>query len=91
MPCLVALIAYFTPRLVMILMWLFGDYLGSAYQTRIWPILGFFFMPYTTLAYAWAKHSGGLTGFPLVIFIIAVLLDLAAHGGGARSYRNRRR
>ncbi len=33
--------------------------IGQAYQTNIWPILGFFLMPLTTLAYAWAVNANG--------------------------------
>ena len=56
MPCAVAAVAFFFPRLIILLMVLFGSYIGDAYKTTIWPLLGFFFAPYTTLAYAWAWH-----------------------------------
>lgn len=83
MPCLLAFIAYFFPRLVIALVWLFSGYLGRAYQTVFWPVMGFVFMPMTTLAYALAINAhGSVSGVYLVIFIVAVLLDLAAHGAG---------
>ena len=83
MPCFLAIFAYSFPRLVIVLVWLFSGYLGRAYQTPLWPILGFVFMPLTTLAYALAINSqGSLSGFYLIIFIIAVLLDLGTHGTG---------
>jgi len=86
MPCLLAILALFVPRLVMVLLVIFSDYLGAAYQTVFWPLLGFFFMPYTTLAYAWAKNShGSVDGFYLVVVIIAVLVDLGVIGGGAKA------
>jgi hypothetical protein len=50
MPCLVALIAFFFPRLVILILAIFTTYMSSAYQTIIWPVLGFFLLPYTTLA-----------------------------------------
>jgi hypothetical protein len=89
MPCLLALLAFFFPRVVLVVLWLTTGYLSQAYQTVIWPLLGFFFLPYTTLAYAWAVHSGGgtVSGFPLVVVIIAVLVDLGAIGGGAKARR----
>ncbi len=59
MPCLVALLAFFAPRLTMILMVIFGDYLGRAYETTLWPLAGFFFAPYTTLAYAYSVNTSG--------------------------------
>lgn len=90
MGCLIAAIAFFFPRLVMVVMVLAGDYLGRAYQTVLWPLLGFIFMPYTTLAYAWAKNShGSVDGVYLVVVILAVLLDLGVVGGGASARRGR--
>lgn len=87
MPCAIAAVAFFFPRLVILLMVLLGTYIGDAYKTTIWPLLGFFFMPYTTLAYAWAWHSGSgsVQGFGLFVVILAVLTDLGTHGGSGRA------
>ena len=93
MHCLLALLALIFPRVIIVLVWLFSDYLGRAYDTAIWPLLGFFFLPLTTLAYAFAVNSNGsVTGFYLVIVVIAVLFDLGViGGGGATSKRKRKR
>ena len=86
MPCLVGLLALAFPRLAIILVVIFSDYLGQAYQTIFWPLLGFIFMPLTTLAYAWAINAGGsVSGMYLVVVIVAVLFDLGILGGGASS------
>lgn len=88
MGCVFALIGFFFPRLAMVLLVIFSDYLGRAYTTTLWPLLGFFFMPFTTLAYAWAKNShGSIDGMYLVVVIIAVLMDLGTVGGGAHAKR----
>lgn len=84
MPCLIALLALIAPRFVIILMVIFSDYIGAAYETWIWPLLGFFFLPMTTLAYAWAINSGGVEGFRFVVVILAVLLDLGMLGAGGK-------
>jgi hypothetical protein len=90
MPCLIALVALLFPRLIIAILAIFTTYLGSAYSSPLWPILGFFLAPYTTLAYAWAKNiNGSVDGMYLVIVIIAVLLDLGAMGGGATTRRKR--
>ena len=74
------------PRVVIVLVVIFSDYIGDAYQTTIWPLLGFFFLPLTTLAYAWAIHSRGeVAGIQLVVVIVAVLIDLGLLGGGGHS------
>jgi len=88
MPCLVGCIALATPRLAIVLVVLFSDYIGRAYETTLWPLLGFFFMPLTTLAYAWAINSrGSVAGVHLAVVVIAVLMDLGLVGGSARARR----
>ena len=84
MPCLIALFALFFPRVAIVLVVIFSDYIGAAYQTVFWPLLGFLFMPVTTLAYAWTIHSNGsVSGGYLLVVILAILLDLGILGGGA--------
>lgn len=79
-----------TPRLVLFLMWLFSTYLERAYETRIWPLLGFLFMPLTTLAYAWSVNSyGAVKGLGLFVVILAVLFDLGLIGGSGRAGHRR--
>jgi len=92
MQCLVGCLALVTPRLALFLVFLFTNYLGRAYENLLWPVLGFFFMPLTTLAYAWAVNTNGtVTGIYLVVVVVAVLLDLGLVGTGARSRRRRER
>ena len=89
MSCLVALLALVTPRLVIVLMVIFSDYIGEAYDGVLIPFLGFLFMPVTTLAYAYAQHQGGLDGLPLVLFVIAILIDFGIIGGADKERRKR--
>jgi hypothetical protein len=90
--CLLALIGLVTPRLVMVVLWLFTNYLSRAFDTFVWPLLGFFFLPTTTLAYAVAQNSlDGLRGWGLLLLIVAVLIDFGLLGGGARGRGARRR
>jgi hypothetical protein len=84
MGCLVALLGLITPRVVMVLLWLFTNYLNRAFDTFIWPFLGFVFLPTTTLAYAVASNSfDGVRGFGLVLLVLGVLIDFGVIGGGA--------
>jgi hypothetical protein len=92
MPCLLALLALAVPRLVIVLVWLLGNhYFGRAYQTTIWPVLGFFFMPLTTLAYAFVMNINqhNVSGGYLVLILAAVLIDLGLIGGGGKAGRRR--
>lgn len=50
MGCIVAIAAVAVPRVVMFLAFLLTDWFGRAVETRLWPLLGFLLMPYTTLA-----------------------------------------
>jgi hypothetical protein len=85
----VLLIAFFGPRVTLVYFWL-TDYLEGVFQTALWPILGFLFMPFTTLVYAIAMHNGGLTNFWVIVLAIAVALDLGVHGGSETVRRGRR-
>jgi hypothetical protein len=77
-----------TPRLAIVLVVIFSDYIGRAYDTMLWPLLGFFFMPMTTLVYAWAINArGSVDGIHLVVLVLAVLLDLGLIGGSSRARR----
>ncbi|MFO7301882.1 MAG: hypothetical protein DIU54_005620 [Acidobacteriota bacterium] len=88
MPCLVAIVALVFPRLVLVLIWLFSNYLGRAYETVIWPLLGFVFLPLTTLAYAWAINTNSsVDGWYLAVVVLAVLVDIGVIGGGRASRR----
>ena len=95
MPCLLGCLALMVPRLVLVGLFLFTNYLEYAFQTKLWPVLGFLFMPLTTLAYAFAKHaSRSVDGWYLFLVILAATIDLGLWGHGGwhgRAYRLTRR
>jgi hypothetical protein len=51
MSCVLVVIALLMPRLVMMFIAVLADWFFTSYQTVLWPVLGFFFAPYTTLVY----------------------------------------
>jgi hypothetical protein len=87
--CLVAALALMMPRLVLIVLWLLPtNYLSHAYGTWVWPLLGFFLLPTTTIAYAIAENEfNGAKGWGLVIVILGVALDLGLISGGRGIFR----
>lgn len=90
--CLLLLLAMIGPRFVIALLALFSNYLQTAYTGLLIPLLGFLFMPFTTLAYAWAINSTReASGIQLVVVVIAVLIDLGVIGGGADRRRRQQR
>ena len=85
MACLIGCLALFVPRFALVLVAIFSDYLGQAFGTALWPCLGFFFLPLTTLVYAWAVHSAGaVQGVYIAAVIVAVLIDIGVIGGSAK-------
>jgi Zn-dependent protease with chaperone function len=52
MPCLLLILLLAFPRIALALLFFFSNYLERAYHGLILPLLGFVFLPITTLAYA---------------------------------------
>jgi len=52
MGCLVAIVAGFFPRVALVVVWITTNYVDRAYDSFLLPLLGFFFLPFTTLIYA---------------------------------------
>ena len=88
MGCLLAILGLITPRIVILILWIFSDYVGRAIDSALWSILGFLFLPTTTLMYAVAQNSfDGLEGWGLVLFVLGVVVDFGLIGGGAQARR----
>jgi hypothetical protein len=80
-PCLVALLALISPRLAILAIWIFSDLLSRAFDSWIVPVLGFFLLPWTTLAYAamWGAGTDEVSGFEWFIVILAFVIDLGSY------------
>lgn len=59
-----------------------------AFSTFVWPLLGFVFLPWTTLMYV-GVAPGGVTGFDWLWMVIAVIVDLASYSGSVYGNRDR--
>jgi hypothetical protein len=83
--CFVVLFALISPRLALFLLWLFTDLLGRAFESWFVPFLGFFLLPWTTLAYAgmWSS-SNRVSGFEWFIVVLAFLIDLGSYAQSGR-------
>ncbi len=79
MPCLLTLLALLTPRIVIVLLWLFTHWFRGIFDTALWPILGFIFLPTTLLWYTAVQHwfGGQWTVVPIVGIVIALMIDLS--------------
>jgi hypothetical protein len=87
MGCFVALLALISPRLALFAIWIFSDLLSRAYDSWVLPVLGFFLLPWTTLAYAvmWSVGSNEVTGFEWFIVVLAFMIDLGSYAQGQRA------
>jgi hypothetical protein len=86
MACLVVLLAFISPRLALFAIFLFSDLLSRAFDSWFVPLLGFFLLPWTTLAYAvmWSASSNQVTGFEWFIVILAFIFDLGSYASRGR-------
>ena len=87
MACFAALLALISPRLALFFIWLFSNLLSRAFDSWLVPLIGFFVLPWTTLAYAvmWDAGSNKVYGFEWFIVVLAFFADLASYGAGSRS------
>jgi uncharacterized membrane protein affecting hemolysin expression len=86
--CLVVGIITASPRLILLGLWLFTDYLTRAGITFLWGLIGFLVAPCTTMAYAIAQNEfTGLHGWGVVIFAAGIILDILIYYSGRRSRR----
>lgn len=90
MPCLLVILLLIFPRIALALLFFFSNYLERAYHGLILPLLGFVFLPLTTLAYAWMVNTGQpAEGVNLLILLVALLIDVGGLGGGEYHRRSR--
>jgi len=90
MGCLVVLLAFISPRLALFAIFLFSDLLSRAFDSWFVPFLGFFLLPWTTLAYAvmWASSTNEVSGFEWFIVVLAFVFDLGSYANRGRMRRD---
>ncbi len=90
MPCLLLALFLLFPRVALVLLYFFTHFLERAYHSLLILVLGFIFVPLTTLVYAFMVNSNiPPEGINLLWLFIAVLVDLGFLGGGYRHHRSR--
>ena len=89
-PCLVALIAVLSPRLAILLLWLFTNYVDRAFSGFFLPLVGLIFLPWTTLLYVLVDVAPGpihVAGW--IVIGLGVLIDLNSWAQARSSRRSR--
>lgn len=87
--CFIGCLGLFVPRIALLLLLFFApSYLYGPIQPWWLVIPGWLFLPYTSLAYAFAVNTvapaGEMGTLGWVIVAVAILLDVSHLGGGAR-------
>jgi len=76
-----------SPRLGIVILWAFTNYVTRAFDTWLWPLLGVVFLPWTTLFYILvAAPTGSITFWGWLMVGLGLISDLSAH---AQAYTNR--
>lgn len=77
--CFLALLAFFFPRVVVVLLWIFSEWFTGVFDTVLWPILGFIFLPTILLWYTAVQHwYGGEWSFiPIAGIVLALIIDVS--------------
>jgi hypothetical protein len=82
--CIIALIGAAWPRVALVIIYFIaGDIPQKAFKTTLWPLVGFLFMPTTTLAYELCAYyiQGGATNlWSIILIALAALHDLGQLG-----------
>ncbi len=89
MCCFFTTLLLLGPRAAILIWWLINPVRWQAtFDTFIWPLLGFIFLPWTTLMYVLVA-PGGVIGFDWVWIALAVVADIGMYVGGGYGNRDR--
>ncbi len=89
--CLIIGVLAASPRIILLGLWLFTDYLSRIGLPFIWGLIGWIFVPCTTIAYAIAENEfGGLHGWGVVVLAAGIILDILLYSAGRRRRAARR-
>jgi len=89
MCCFLTSLFLLGPRAAILVWWLLNPLRWQlTFSTFIWPLLGFIFVPWTTLMYVLVA-PGGIVLFDWVLLALAVLADIGMYAGGGYGNRDR--
>lgn len=86
---LFAILALLGPRALIFFWWVLEPARwGATFQNGIVPLIGFLFLPWTTIAWV-AVFPGGVEGLDWLWVGIALVVDVASYGGSAWGNRDK--
>ena len=81
--CVFLTLLFLGPRFAMVVWWLLDRArFDLVFDTFLLPLVGFIFVPWTTLMYV-IVGVGGVEGWDWLWLFLAFLIDLLSYGGGA--------
>jgi hypothetical protein len=91
MGCCFGCVGMFFPRVALVFIWVLTNLVDRAFTGVLLPLLGFFFLPYTTLMYVivYSPARGGVTSLGWALVVLAFLVDIGAVGGTGVTNRRR--
>ncbi len=90
MCCAIAVLGLIGPRTLIFFWWLVDPARWSlVFDGLLVPLLGFLFLPWTTLAYVALWAAGGLSALGWLLVVLAFLIDIGSFGGGYFGNRGR--
>ena len=76
------------PRAILLIWWIVNPVMwAAAFDTFIWPLLGFLFLPWTTIMYV-LVFPGGIEGLDWLWLGLGLFADIASYGGSAWGNRD---
>jgi len=83
MPCLLVAVALAVPRVLLVALWLFTQWFDGLFDTLLWPVLGFIFLPTTLFWYTAVQHwyGGEWSVVPVIGIVLALMIDLSPAKG----------
>ena len=87
MCCAALLLFGLGPRVALAFVWIFGDRVDRAFDSWLWPLLGLFFFPWTTLMYVIVWGPGRVSGGEWILVALGAVLDVASYGARAAKGR----
>ena len=93
MCCFFTTLVLFGPRLAILIWWLVQPVrwhlaFDKFNMPFLWELLGFLFLPWTTIMYVLVAPAG-VTGFDWLWLGLGLLADIASYSGGAYSGKER--
>ncbi len=81
---LTLLLVLIGPRVALFFVWVFTDFLDRAFDGFLVPVVGFVFLPWTTLVYALAYDGSDVGAIGWLFVALALLADISSHAASAR-------